>query len=304
MTDRAMRALLAHVASHLDEDVGLRALSVKTKRSPFGLHRRFASAVGETPKGFVTRLRLERAASLLVASDAPVLHVALDVGFRSHEVFTRAFARRFGESPVAYRARARVRPEHAERHLATTRSVGPCVRLFRQREAQAHTEQERSESMSYEIVRTEMPEQPVLFVRRKVKSSEIASTLAEVLPSVFAYAQRVGVALAGPPFCRYATWGPLLTLEAGMPVASKTEGDGVIEAGVLGGGFVAKTTHAGTYERLVDAHAALQAWAEDRGLTARGGGWEVYVTDPGEKPNPSDWRTDVYLPVKAEDLRT
>ena len=35
-----------------------------------------------------------------------MLEVALNAGFKSHEVFTRAFTRQFGLTPTAYRASA------------------------------------------------------------------------------------------------------------------------------------------------------------------------------------------------------
>lgn len=296
MTDRAMRRLLAHVSSNLDEELGLGALAAEARRSRFDFHRRFAASVGETPKAFVGRLRLDRAASLLATSDMPILEVALEVGFQSHEVFTRAFRRRFDTTPAAYRARASIEPAHAARHVETIRSVGPCVGLFRRPTDLPH-DQKRTEAMPYQVDRVEMPEQPILFVQRRVPPSAIATTLAEVLPGILRFAQQKGVALAGPPFCRYAAWGPLLTLEAGFPVATRAVGEGPIEAGVLAGGFVAKTTHRGGYEKLGEAHAALQSWVEAQGQKPRGSSWESYVTDPGEKPNPDDWRTDVFLPV-------
>jgi AraC family transcriptional regulator len=299
MTDRAMRRLLLHVSSNLDEDLGLDTLAAAARRSRFDLHRRFAASVGETPKAFVERLRLDRAASLLATSDMPILDVALEVGFQSHEVFTRAFRRHFDTTPAAYRARSSVAPADVERHVETIRSVGPCVGLFRKPadESATDTKNRRTQAMPYEIVRVEMPEQPVLFARRRVPPSAIAPTLAEVLPGILRFAQQKGVALAGPPFCRYAAWGPLLTLEAGFPVATRAAGEGPIEAGVLGGGAVARTTHPGGYDKLGEAHAALQSWVEAQGLRPSGAGWESYVTDPGEKPNPEDWRTDVFLPI-------
>jgi AraC family transcriptional regulator len=33
------------------------------------------------------------------------------------------------------------------------------------------------------------------------------------------------------------------------------------------------------------------------GSRAAGAPWESYVTDPGQFPNPEDWRTEVYWPL-------
>ena len=51
------------------------------------------------------RLRLERAASQLLLRQSTILDVALDNGFASHEVFTRAFKRHFGILPRDWRDR-------------------------------------------------------------------------------------------------------------------------------------------------------------------------------------------------------
>ncbi len=60
--------------------------------------------VGETPKQYTLRLRLERAVARLITSGDAVLDIALALGLNSHEVFTRAFRRRFGCTPAADRA--------------------------------------------------------------------------------------------------------------------------------------------------------------------------------------------------------
>ena len=153
--------------------------------------------------------------------------------------------------------------------------------------------------MSYTVQKRSLPNQPMLFVRRRIKQSEVAATLGEVLPRVFEFAQKFGAALAGPPFTRYASWGPLLTIEAGLPVASPATAVEPIEAGTLGGGEVAMTVHHGSYDQLADAHAAVQAWIEAQGLRAGGAPWESYATDPADHPDPKDWKTEVYWSIQS-----
>ena len=62
--------------------------------------------------------------------------------------------------------------------------------------------------MAYSITKKEIAAQPVLVVRRRIKPSEVAATLAEVLGQVFMHAQQQRIALAGQPFTRYLEWGP------------------------------------------------------------------------------------------------
>jgi len=294
---RRIQPVLAYAAAHLDEDVSLAALAGKAGLSACHLHRAFAAAVGETPKRLTLRLRLGRAAALLLTARDSVLEVALECGFQSHEAFCRAFRRQFGTTPSAYRRRGfagGASRAQGRTHAATVTRVGPCVGLYHIRE------QAWRDEMTYSIEKMELSPQPVLVMRRRVKPPEIAATLAETLGHIFQHAQRNGMALSGQPFTRYHDWGPgLLTIETGMPVAvhGGASGDAEILADTLPGGPAAVTTHTGPYDQLTEAHAALQVWIEAQGLTAAGAPWEVYLTDPADYPNPQDWKTQVFWPV-------
>jgi AraC family transcriptional regulator len=297
---KQVQPVLAYAAGHLDQDVSLQALARRAELSAFHLHRVFAATAGETPKQFTLRLRLGRAAAMLLTSDDSVLDVALSCGFESHEVFTRAFRKRFEIAPRAYRARGFADgsdKSRANRHAAVVESVSPCIRFFH-----IHTGRKaQQKDMAYSITKREIPPQPVLVVRRRIKPSEVASTLAEVLGHVVQHAQQSGIALAGQPFTRYLDWGPgLWTIEAGLPVAAHPGGTAVesgVRADTLPGGFAATTTHSGTYEKLNEAHAAVQQWIEAEGLTSAGAPWEVYVTDPADYPDTKDWKTEIFWPI-------
>jgi AraC family transcriptional regulator len=301
---KRVQPALAYAVAHLDEDVSLGTLASQAGLSIFQLHRIFSSAVGETPKQLTQRLRLERAAVLLLTRKQSVLEVALACGFQSPEVFLRAFHRQFGVTPGAYRRRGFANSatrRQIERHGGLVATVGPCVGLFHIDDVAAR----EANHMDYSIVRKEIAFQPVLCVRRRVRPGEVAAALAESLGHVFSLAQRNGLALAGEPFTRYIEWGPgLWTIDAGLPVATPVVGRFPADPGkieVLGdtlpGGPVATTTHSGLYDGLRNAHAAVQLWIEERGLVASGAPWEVYTTDPADYPDPKDWKTDLFWPL-------
>jgi AraC family transcriptional regulator len=62
-------------------------------------------------------------------------------------------------------------------------------------------------------------------------------------------------------------------------------------------GAAALGIHTGPYEGLGETYAAIERWAEANQHRVDGAPWEQYVTDPGEHPNPADWRTEVYWPL-------
>lgn len=294
MTLHRIQPALAYAASHLDEDVSLTALARKAGLSPYHLHRSFSETARESPKRFTMRLRLGHAAVMLLTRDDSVLEIALACGFQSHEVFSRAFRRRFGLTPIAYRKRGLTPATAAQDHEAAVDSAAPCVGLYRF--------ESKHKSMTYTITKRELLAQPVLFTRRRVKRTEIAGAIAESLGAVFMCAQKNGIALTGQPFARYPESSiGMVTIEPGMRIAAEhtasLDDAGVIQ-GTLPGGSAAFTTHHGPYENLADAHAAVEAWIEAQRLTAAGAPWEIYVTDPADYPDPKDWATEIFWPLK------
>lgn len=156
--------------------------------------------------------------------------------------------------------------------------------------------------MEYSITKREIAPQPVLVVRRRVKPDAMAAALAEIFGEIFVFAQSTGTALAGQPLTRIIEWGPgLITIDGCLPVATPFTGElsGNVRADTLPGGPVAMTVHTGPYDKLVSAHAAMQQWIEERGFVAGGAPWESYVTDPTEYPDPKDWKTEIFWPLKG-----
>ncbi len=91
----------------LDGQADLQRLARALGRSPFHFHRQFSQRVGETPRAYVERLRLERAAYQLAVYETPVIQIAIGLGFNSHETFIRAFRRKFRCAPTDYRRMAK-----------------------------------------------------------------------------------------------------------------------------------------------------------------------------------------------------
>jgi transcriptional regulator GlxA family with amidase domain len=65
--------------------------------------RRFTREIGSSPGRYVQDLRLEQARLFLTDAEHCHKRVADMIGFRSAEGFRRAFERRFGVTPSAYR---------------------------------------------------------------------------------------------------------------------------------------------------------------------------------------------------------
>src|SRR5215510_12521255 len=103
---RILRVLI-HIQTHLDEAISLDDLARLACFSPFHFHRIFSGMTGEGVMEHVRRLRLERAAHRLQFTEEPIVRLAFDAGFETHEAFSRAFKNMFGISPSEFRGARR-----------------------------------------------------------------------------------------------------------------------------------------------------------------------------------------------------
>lgn len=220
--------VLVHIQTRLDEDLPLDRLARLAGMSRFHFLRRFRAVTGETPKQYVLRLRVERAALRLLLVRSSVIDVALDCGFHNHETFTRAFRRRFGTSPSDYRtSNARADRPTA---VAADESHDGCV-----------------------VSRTkivELSDLTVAFVRHVGPYEDVPAELWDRLA-----ARRGGpVALLGivhdapgitpPDRCRF---------DAAITIGDTAAGDGIAVQTIPGGTF-AITTHVGPYRTLGEVY--------------------------------------------------
>src|SRR4029453_4787365 len=104
---RPLRELQSWIADSLDADPRVEALAERAAMSPRNFARFFRRETGMTPAAYVEVLRVERARQLLEDSADPVDLIARRCGFGTPERMRRAFARRVGVAPAAYRARFR-----------------------------------------------------------------------------------------------------------------------------------------------------------------------------------------------------
>jgi AraC family transcriptional regulator len=148
------------------------------------------------------------------------------------------------------------------------------------------------------VTRQQFAGQPILLIRRRIPRPELQGMLAECFGRLFGHGRTAGLPIAGWPVARYLSVGPgLWTVEAAMPLAAPASGEGEMAAGTLPAGPVAVGIHAGPYEQLPETYAAIETWMAQNGARAAGAPWESYVTDPGQHPDPADWKTEVYWPL-------
>lgn len=86
-----------------DHDATGEDLASRLHLSRFHVDRLVTAAGGEPPASLRRRILLERAAYRLITTGDELLPIALDAGYSSHEAFTRAFRRAYGQAPSRWR---------------------------------------------------------------------------------------------------------------------------------------------------------------------------------------------------------
>lgn len=93
-----------YIERHLDETLCVDVLSKVAGFSPFHFQRLFSLITGEPLYTYIKRIRLEKAAyMLLIDRDRSVTDIALSVGFSNQSSFAKAFKARFEMSSSDYR---------------------------------------------------------------------------------------------------------------------------------------------------------------------------------------------------------
>jgi transcriptional regulator GlxA family with amidase domain len=101
-TDR-LAELAAWVEENLTHDLSVEALADRVAMSPRSLHRRMRDELGVSPARFVESVRLDAVRRWLEAQKLDVATAASRAGFSGPDHLIRAFSRRFGVTPAAYR---------------------------------------------------------------------------------------------------------------------------------------------------------------------------------------------------------
>jgi AraC-like DNA-binding protein len=96
---------LAYVAGHYAEDVYISQLARLCHVSVPYFRRLMRAATGVSPQEYITHMRLQMAASLLVSTNKRVLDIAMDTGFPTLSSFNRHFKEQLRCSPREWRTR-------------------------------------------------------------------------------------------------------------------------------------------------------------------------------------------------------
>lgn len=101
--DHYVKQCLNYLHENYDQDIRVQDVAGIVNLHPGYLQRIFKSHTGETLMQYLTRLRMDKAAMLLLHTDIPVADIADYVGIGSRQYFHALFKKHTGYTPVHYR---------------------------------------------------------------------------------------------------------------------------------------------------------------------------------------------------------
>lgn len=98
-----------YIHKHYQEQISLSTLAEAFHFSPQHLTRKFKEQYHTTIMSCLTSLRMEKAISLLIHSDAPIAELANSLGYEDENYFSKVFKKQTGLSPIQFRKHNRDR---------------------------------------------------------------------------------------------------------------------------------------------------------------------------------------------------
>ena len=97
-----LRRIRVYIDAHIGERISLDDLAREACVSRFHFARQFRLSTGESPMGYLRRVRIERSKSILQSRETTIAEVAATLGFSDQSHFTRTFGRLVGVSPGSF----------------------------------------------------------------------------------------------------------------------------------------------------------------------------------------------------------
>ena len=97
-----LRQIRSYIDAHIGERISLDDLAHLAGVSRFHFARQFRLSTGESPMGYLRRVRIERSKSILQSRETTIAEVAATLGFSDQSHFTRTFGRLVGVSPGCF----------------------------------------------------------------------------------------------------------------------------------------------------------------------------------------------------------
>ena len=149
---------------------------------------------------------------------------------------------------------------------------------------------------SYTIDGKELPARVFVGKRATVDIPKVGDFYMENLPKVSTAVQKAGMETAGAPSGLYWTYDEktMKTDMAAVVPVKEVKPAGKLETFTVDAGKGAEIDYYGSYEKIGDAHKAMDEYLKDHGIEKQKIVLEEYITGPMVEKDTSKWLTKIY----------
>jgi AraC family transcriptional regulator len=302
---RRINAALDFIDGKLGEEISLAKLASVAHFSPYHFHRIFSALVGEPPAEYVRRLRLEKAAGLLVYDPLrSVTDIALDCGFSTSALFSRLFRARFGMSPTSWRDGGFEIRKHRQTIRKNRKDISP--RLGYSLSAGIKSPERRWKMSKTPVVKVQdVPSIRVAYVKH-MKGYEDNAGIENAFQTLFCWAGPRGVMSPDMKVLGMSLDNPEITPKdkcryyACVAVTERAEAEGAVGIMNTRPGKYAVGRFEGGPEIFKAAYDYMYGeWLPKSGCQPDDApAFESYIGEPEGTPKKKGFVFDLYVPVK------
>jgi len=298
-----MNRVVDYIQDHLADPLNLEQLAAVACFSSFHFHRLFRAWMGETLQSFVHRLRLEKAAQLLVFDEfRSISDIASECGFSSSSAFARAFRHSFGASAGEWRKRKICETNSKGREANESAFAGfsrVADRINRHQEKPMTT-------IPFQVQVRRLAPETIAYIRHIGPYKGDTALFRRLFGQLFAWAEPRGLKGPEPRYLSLFQDNPNLTpaarqrLEVALVVPPGTPPSGDVGVRAMEGGLYATAT----VRVLLEEYAAQ--WDALVGDWLPGSGYqpdqrpamEFYLNNPETDPE-GCYHVEICLPVRS-----
>lgn len=298
-----MNRVVDHIQSHLADPLDLDQLAAVACFSSFHFHRLFRAWMGETLQSFVHRLRIERAAQLLIFDEfRSISDIASECGFSSSGTFARAFKRAFGTPAGEWRKRKICEANSKECEAAR----GAFQGFSKLADTISHYKEKPVTKIPFPVRIQRLAPETIAYIRHIGPYKGDAALFRRLFGQLFAWAEPRGLMGPEPRYLSLFQDNPNLTpaarqrLEVALVVASGTPPSGEVGVRTMEGGLYATVR---VCVRLEDYAAQWDAlvgdWLPGSGYQPdQRPAMEFCLNNPDEDPE-GRYNVEICLPVRS-----
>ena len=278
------KKLLAFIDENFKNDINIQKIEAVCHYSYRNINRIFEAIHHETIGKYIKRLRLEKSAQYLVYSEMGISDIGYEVGFENRTAFSKAFKKKYGCSPSAFRINNEALLEMAQQSLLYQESTNRQKLQF-----------ETTYLSDFEYITLEYrgSYKDVLAIEKVAnqlydyaKDKEILTKQSKFITEIIDDSE-----ISDSIHLRY---NMALTLEKPL----KFEPEGFFRLKTHKRQKYAKFVHKGTFQKCMDFYNEIYTfWMLDVGLELVDRPTLEFYPNYDEDSLPDDMLTEIYIPV-------